>query len=59
MQKQMQKFTHIDFNVWNNPMIEELANKLIKYAFVVFLRKSKNANIKRHKFQKSTGNCSR
>ena len=32
MHKQMQKFTHIDFNVWNNPMIEELANKLIKYA---------------------------
>ncbi len=32
MQKQMQKFTHIDFNVWNNPMIEELANKLIRHA---------------------------
>lgn len=30
MIKQMEKFTHIDYNIWNNPLIEELAEILIK-----------------------------
>ncbi len=32
MQRQMQKFTHIDYNIWNNPMIEELAQTLLNHA---------------------------
>ncbi len=32
MQKQMTKFTHIDYNIWNNPMIEELAERLLNHA---------------------------
>jgi len=32
MIKQMEKFTHIDFNIWNNPMLENLAEKLINHA---------------------------
>ena len=31
MNKQMSKFTHIDYNIWNNPMIEDLANKITNY----------------------------
>ncbi len=32
MIKQMEKFTHIDFNIWNNPMLENLSEKLINHA---------------------------
>jgi adenosylmethionine-8-amino-7-oxononanoate aminotransferase len=32
IKSQMEKFTHIDINVWKNPMLEKLAAKLLKYA---------------------------
>ena len=32
IKKQMSKFTHVDYNIWNNPMIEDLANKIINYS---------------------------
>ena len=32
IKSQMEKFTHVDINVWKNPMLEKLASKLSKYA---------------------------